>query len=115
MKYNNSFTNDFGLKAFIFSQACQSDYTIMCVPYNSKDIKSIKYFNTLFKYRFDFKIDYLCVSNIKLIYDSINECYVYNYIKNSNEAFTKIEIPKSNMLNENIESDIFNNIINSLK
>lgn len=63
MKYNDHFTNGFGITPYLISQAIQGDYFILCTQYDTFDAEFYNMLSNCFKYRYGFEIDYICMSN----------------------------------------------------
>ncbi len=63
VKYSNLCVENFGVKAYMLSQALSVDYFILTSPMDSFDDKSFDYMSTTFKYRFGFEIDAVGVVN----------------------------------------------------
>lgn len=63
MKYNDQFTNGFGVTPYLMSQAVQGDYFILSVQYDNIDTKFYNMLSETFTYRFGFGIDCIFMSN----------------------------------------------------
>lgn len=108
MKYNNILTNDFGIYAYLISQAIQPDYFICCTVYGffSKEFSSL--ISNDFYYKFGFRIDCFHMSNMMMdIQESIEKkqlCFLRNPHDNINKVVKSCneggEIPIYDLLNE---------------
>ncbi len=63
MKYNDQFTNGFGVTPYLMSQAVQGDYFILSTQYDKIHTKFYYMLSNAFKYRFGFEIDCIHMSN----------------------------------------------------
>ena len=63
MKYNDEFTNGFGVIPYLISQAVQGDFFILCSYYNAINTQFYKMSSNTFAYRFGFEINCIHMSN----------------------------------------------------
>lgn len=63
MKFSNGFTNNFGIQAYLVSNALLVDYCIHCINYIEKEVHYYQMINDTCKYRFGYSVDYFCMSN----------------------------------------------------
>lgn len=66
LRFNDILTNDFGVYAYMFSQAILPDYFVCCSMYGMYDADSFIKISEYFQNRFLFKIDCVHISNAML-------------------------------------------------
>ena len=69
MRYDDIFTNGFGVVPYIISQAIEPDCTVVCLPYNKIDEEHLSKLSECYKYRFGFKVDFYHMSNVHIDYN----------------------------------------------
>jgi len=73
IKYSNICVENFGVKAYMLSQALSVDYFILNSPIDDFSDESFKLMSTTFKYRFGFKIDAVGIVNRYINFSDSNE------------------------------------------
>lgn len=73
IKYSNICVENFGVKAYMLSQALSVDYFILTSPIDDFDDASFNLMSTTFKYRFGFKIDAVGIANRYINFSDSNE------------------------------------------
>lgn len=73
IKYSNICVENFGVKAYMLSQALSVDYFILNSPIDDFDDASFKLMSTTFKYRFGFKINAVGIANRYINFSDSNE------------------------------------------
>lgn len=73
IKYSNICAENFGVKAYMLSQALSVDYFVLNSPIDDFDDASFDLMSTTFKYRFGFKIDAVGIVNRYINFSDSNE------------------------------------------
>lgn len=115
MKYNDHFTNGFGITPYLISQAVQGDYFILCTHYNIIDIEFYKMLSNNFTHRFGFEIDCIHMSNAYIDFSNSKEqsklsyLYIEQELLNNtiNQYYKKSEIPIYNIENISDRNKMF--------
>ncbi|MBQ7689547.1 MAG: hypothetical protein IJT27_10070 [Clostridia bacterium] len=66
MKYSNSCLENFGVKAFMLSQAVNLDYFVLCASLEPTSIEEFEQLSEMFKYRFGFEINAIGFSDQRI-------------------------------------------------
>lgn len=122
MKYNDHFTNGFGVTPYIMSQAVQGDYFILSTQYDTPDTKFYNMLSNNFTYRFGFEIDCIHMSNAYIDFpDSIGSGKLtYLYIEQQlldstiKQYYEESEIPIYNIDNFSDRIKMFEQLHDSL-
>jgi len=122
MKYNNILTNDFGVYAYLISQAIQPDYFICCTMYGSFPSEFSSKISEDFSYKFGFEINCIHMSNKMLDYqESLQQrklCflqYSHSKVNNAVDACNyEDNIPVFNLLNESDNENMYQSMVEEL-
>ncbi len=122
MKYNNILTNDFGIYAYLISQALQPDYFICCTMYGSFPSEFSSKISDDFSCKFGFEINCIHMSNKMLDYqESLQRkklCflqYSHNKVNNAVDACNyEDNIPVFNLLNESDNEKMYQSMVEEL-
>ena len=70
LKYSNRHVNEFGINAYKLSNALPINYFICTTALNYAHPSFISEINTIFRYRYDFEVSAVCITN--LLYQGYN-------------------------------------------
>lgn len=118
---NKEFTENFGIYAYLVSQAVKPDMAILSVLYEDYLPEYFREIDNLCKYKFGYKVDCFNLSNVKFDYQLSNEsgekCYSVIDTSFINEKVKKYDIyekPVFNALNSMDMDKLSNYVIDSL-
>lgn len=98
MKYNDKFTNGFGVVPYLISQAVQADSMVLCTQYDTVNSEFFENINLNCKYRFGVELGCIAMSNYMLsIQDSLQD-----------GRLTYLQV-KHDLVNQTIDDNYLNN------
>jgi len=121
MKYDDIFTNGYGVLPYILSQAVQPDYMVACIPYGEVPEAQLKKISETCKHRFGCEIGIFHMSGIhidyneslskrKMVYDYLSVDDVENKLA---QGYTHYSIPICNVRADNGRM-LFANVMSAL-
>lgn len=89
MKYSDYCPEDYGVKAFILSQAISIDFFTLISPVEQMDSEAFQMLSTMFEYRFDFQIDACYIEHKQIDLSSAQESEKISFGTVSREFVTE--------------------------